>query len=274
MGSGGVVKGSWCSRTGLASVVALVWVLGSGGSGIAAPSVPVPIGNADNYDSYVSTAMKEGQFFYYTCEFDAAWVVLKTFGYDVPFDDQLALVGHDRSVEPYYQSTPEGMVIYGGDITEAFSGDFTSNLLARTTGEAMTPLFEAYDLEVRPVDTEQAVRESLDRGALIWMKATVDFLPWEPTTWITPDGDRVDTVLGNDHAVVAIGYNDDVVVIRDVLGPTDTNWNRAYEYEVDWETFMAVWEAQEFDGLAVSMGETEEESDDLSIPAVEVTGST
>ena len=84
------------------------------------------------------------------------------------------------------------------------------------------------------------------------MKATVDFLPWQAATWITPDGDEVETVFSNDHAVVAIGYNDDGVVIRDVLGPTSTNWNRPTEYEVDWDTFLAVWEAQSFDGLAVA----------------------
>jgi hypothetical protein len=58
-------------------------------------------------------------------------------------------------------------------------------------------------------------------------------------------------VLGYDHAVVVIGYNDDVVVIRDVLGPTNTNWERSYEYDVPWETFLAVFEAQGADGVAV-----------------------
>jgi hypothetical protein len=41
------------------------------------------------------------------------------------------------------------------------------------------------------------------------------------------------------------------VVIRDVLGPTDTNWNRPYEYDVPWETFLSVFEAQGSDGVAV-----------------------
>ena len=59
-------------------------------------------------------------------------------------------------------------------------------------------------------------------------------------------------MLGNDHAVVVIGFNADSVVIRDVLGPTSTNRQRPYEYEVDWSTFLASWEAQEFDGLVVS----------------------
>jgi hypothetical protein len=59
-------------------------------------------------------------------------------------------------------------------------------------------------------------------------------------------------VLGNDHAVVVMGFNAESVVIRDVLGPTSSNWQRPYEYEVDWPTFLAAWEAQEFDGLAVA----------------------
>jgi hypothetical protein len=48
-----------------------------------------------------------------------------------------------------------------------------------------------------------------------------------------------------------IGFNAKSVVIRDVLGPTSSNWQRPYEYEVDWETFLHTWEAQSFDGLAV-----------------------
>lgn len=76
------------------------------------------------------------------------------------------------------------------------------------------------------------------------MKSTVDFLPWEPVTWITPEDEELQGVLSNDHAVVAMGYNTDVVVIRDLLGPTNTDWERPYEYEVPWDTFLAVWEAQ------------------------------
>ena len=67
-----------------------------------------------------------------------------------------------------------------------------------------------------------------------------------------PDGRTRQTVLGNDHAVVVIGFNADSVVIRDVLGPTSSNRHRPYEYEVAWPTFLAAWQAQEFDGLAVS----------------------
>ena len=203
------------------------------------------------YDAYVPTASKEGQFFYYTCEFDAAWVVLKTFGHDVPLAEQLEIVGHDTSVKPVYEETATGFVIYGGDITAAYNGDYTNDFLARTTGQAMQPLFEAFDLEVRPIADRSDIERTLDGGGLVWIKATVDFLPWAPTTWITPDGTRLPTVLGNDHSVVVMGYDDEVVVIRDPLGPTDTNWGRQYEYEVPWDTFLPVWAAQGNDGLAV-----------------------
>jgi uncharacterized protein YvpB len=203
------------------------------------------------YDAYVPAATKPGQFYQYTCEFDAAWAVLATFGYDVPFEEMLAIVGHDTSIEPWYEETPDGFVIYGGDITQAFNGDYTHNLLARTTGAAMLKLFRHYGLQAEPAKSQEAIEEALDAGALIWMKATVDFLPWAPTTWVTPDGKTLPTVLGNDHAVVVMGYNAYGVVIRDVLGPTDTNWNRAYEYDVPWDLFLSVFEAQGADGVAV-----------------------
>lgn len=238
----------------------------------AAPAVQVVTEDGRVYDAYVPAALKQGQFYNYTCEFDAAWSVLKTFGFDVPFEEQLAIVGHDQRIEPYYQETPSGFVIYGGDITADYSGDYTSNLLARATGAAMRPLFERYGLPTKPVHTRKGIETALDGGGLVWTKATVDFLPWQPVTWITPDGKEVPGVLGNDHAVVVMGYNDDVVVIRDLLGPTDTNWNRAYEYEVPWATFMAVWEAQAYDGLAV-MPPGDDGAETAPFDPIEVTGS-
>jgi len=203
------------------------------------------------YTAYVPAETKAGQFFLYTCEFDASWVVLATFGHDVPFDEQLAIVGHDTSIEPYYQETDEGFVIYGGDITKAFSGDYTTNMLARTTGAAMLPLFKEYGLEAKQVKTRAAIEDTLDQGGLVWMKSTVDFLPWAETTWITPEGKELPGVLGNDHAVVVMGYNDVGPVIRDVLGPTDTNWARTQEYDIPWETFLSVFKAQGSDGVGV-----------------------
>jgi len=203
------------------------------------------------YDAYIPAATKEGQWYQYSCEFDASWAVLATFGFDVTFEEQLAIVGHDTSIEPYYESTADGFVVYGGDITSAYSGDYTSNLLARTTGKAMLPLFQHYGLEAAPVDSREGIVATLNGGGLVWMKATVDFLGWEPVTWITPQGASLPGVLGNDHALVVMGYNDYGVVIRDVLGPTSSNWERVYEYDVAWETFLPVFAAQGNDGIGV-----------------------
>ena len=219
---------------------------------IAAASPQVVTEDGHTYDAYIQAALKEGQFAQYTCEFDAAWAILKTFGQDVSLEEQIAIIGIDQRIEPYYEQTPDGYVVYGGDITRAYSGDYTSSFLARTTGQAMQKVFQTYGLDVNPVATRDGVEAALDRGALVWTKATVDFLPWEPVTWITPEGKTLPGVLGNDHAVVVMGYNADVALIRDILGPTSTNWQRPYEYEVPWQTFLAVWEAQGFDGLAVA----------------------
>jgi hypothetical protein len=48
-----------------------------------------------------------------------------------------------------------------------------------------------------------------------------------------------------------MGYNDFGPVIRDVLGPTSSNWERLYEYDVPWDTFMGVFNAQDADGIGV-----------------------
>jgi hypothetical protein len=204
------------------------------------------------YTAYVPTAIKEGQFDQYTCEFDAAWVILKTFGLDATFEALVTIIGIDRRVEPYVAQMPNGVVVYGGDITTAFSGDYSQSFLARTTGQAMRKVFAHYELLAEQVDDRAGIEATLDRGGLIWMKSTVDFLPWEPVTWITPEGKTLPGVLANDHAVVVMGYNDEAVVVRDLLGPTNTNWKRSYEYLVPWQIFLAVWEAQGFDALAVA----------------------
>jgi murein DD-endopeptidase MepM/ murein hydrolase activator NlpD len=207
--------------------------------------------NGRTYDAYIPAASKEGQFYQYTCEFDAAWVIFATFGLDVTLDEMVAVLGVDDRVEPYIEETSAGFVIHGGDIATRFSGDYTANFLARSTGTAFRRVFEAYGLRAEPVRDRAGVEAALRRGALIWMKTTVDFKPWRPATWRTPEGAEFQTVLGNDHAVVVIGFNQDGVVIRDVLGPTSSNWERPYEYEVGWESFLAAWGAQAFDGLAV-----------------------
>jgi uncharacterized protein YvpB len=204
------------------------------------------------YTAYVPTAFKEAQFAQYTCEFDAAWVILKTFGRDVTLEELVGIIGIDQRVEPYVERTSIGLVVYGGDITTAFSGDYTSSYLARTTGRAMRKIFDHYGCATEQVDSRAGIEAALEQGDLIWMKSTVDFLPWESVTWITPEGMMLPGVLSNDHAVVVTGYNDQVVVVRDLLGPTNTNWKRPYEYQVPWETVLAVWEAQGFDALAVA----------------------
>ena len=218
-------------------------------SSTSAQGVTLPDGRY--YDAYVPAATKEKQFHHYTCEFDAAWVVLATFGYDIGFDEQIGIVGHDTSIEPYYEEGPNGFVIYGGDITTACCGDYFENFLARTTGQAMLPIFAQYNLPATPVRDRQGIQDTLNQGGLVWMKATADFLPWADTTWITPAGVQLPTVLGNDHAVVVMGYNDLGVVIRDVLGPTSSNWERLYEYDIPWETFLGVFGAQDSDGIGV-----------------------
>jgi hypothetical protein len=212
---------------------------------------PPPVSDPDGYDVYIPAACKAGDFYQYSCEFDAAWAVLKTYGVDTTLEEQLAAITIDRRIEPYYEETADGVVIYGGDITTAYSGDYTANFLARTTGAAMRHVFKHFGMRVTHVHDRERIEQNLQHGHLIWIKTTVDFLDWVPATWITPEGKRVDVVLGNDHAAIVMGYDQDVVVIRDVLGPTSSNWERPFEYEVDWETFLRCWGAQGSDGLAV-----------------------
>jgi hypothetical protein len=221
---------------------------------------PVPIRDPSLYTVYIPAACKAGDFFYYSCEFDAAWAVLKTFGIDAGFDEQLAIVGHDQTIEPYIQETPDGIIIHGGDIATAFSGDYRSNLLARARGSAIRKVFKHYGLHVSAVHDRADIKGALKSKRLVWIKTTVDFLDWVPAIWVTPDGDTFPAVLGNDHAAIVMGYDDDVVVIRDVLGPTDTNWNRQYEYEIPWDLFLKCWAAQDSDGLAVGPKEPDDSS--------------
>jgi hypothetical protein len=229
-----------------------------GGRALALGAEPVaitpdPISDPASYDAYIPTACKTGPFFEFTCEFDAAWAVLTTFGADPSFEQQLAAIAIDHRIEPYFEENDSGFVISGGDIVHAYSGDYTNNFLARTTGPAMRSVFKKRGLYVSRVHDRPHIEKQLRLGRLIWIKTTVDFNDWRTATWITPDGAQMDVVLGNDHAVVVIGYTQDVVVIRDVLGPTSTNWQRPYELEVPWETFLHCWSAQHNDGLAVGL---------------------
>lgn len=215
--------------------------------------VPSPIAvNGRVYDAYIPAASKEQQAYQYSCEFDAAWAILQTYGFDVQVDDLVGIVGVDTSIEPYIEETPDGFAIYGGDIVHSFSGDYTKNFLARSSATAIRKAFEHYGLGTMLVSDREGIEAALLRGELVWIKTTVDFKPWRPAIWHMPDGSTHRTVLGNDHAVVVMGFNADSVVIRDVLGPTSTNYQRPYEYEVRWDTFMAAWGAQSFDGVAVA----------------------
>jgi uncharacterized protein YvpB len=222
-------------------------------SPIPPTATPAPVViNGRTYDAYIPAAVKNSQLYQYTCEFDAAWVVLQSFGIDVGVDEIIARTSLDNSIEPYFEETAEGFFIYGGDIRSAFSGNYQENFLARSTGRAIAPVFASFGLEANPISDRAGVENALRSGQLVWMKTTVDFKPWRPAIWVTPSGERIPTVLGNDHAVVAIGFNSEVVVIRDVLGPTSSNRQRPLEYEVSWETFLAAWGAQNFDALAVA----------------------
>ena len=213
---------------------------------------PAPVSvNGRLYDAYVPAATKPGQWFWYTCEFDAAWAIFKTYGYEVGFEEQLAIVGHNQDPEPWYDASGPEVLIYGGDIGETFCGDYHKNMVAKMRGTAMKKVFDAYDFQADLVRDQTDVERCLLLGGLVWMKVTVDFLPYTKARWIATNGKEYPTAFTNDHAVVAMGFNRDVVLIRDVLGPTDTNWNRQFEYEVPWDVFWSSAKAHDIDGLTV-----------------------
>lgn len=200
-------------------------------------------------DVLISTSTKQGQRYRYSCEFDAAWVILQTYGLDVTVDDLIARLPGDPALEPTFAETSRGIEIYGGDIRQTFSGNIQDNFLARTTGNAMQTMFRSYAVETYPVHTQQEIVRALSQGHLVWIKTTVDFKDGIPAMWITPDGTSIPTVLGNDHAVVVMGVDDEGAVIRDVLGSTSSNPQRPDEYHVGWDHFMMIWALQGFDGL-------------------------
>src|SRR5262245_34360958 len=78
-----------------------------------APSpTPEPVVvNGRVYEAYIPAATKEKQAYQYSCEFDAAWVILQTYGFDAQVDELIAIVGVDESVEPYIEQTRDGFVI-------------------------------------------------------------------------------------------------------------------------------------------------------------------
>lgn len=208
------------------------------------------------WSAYVQLPIKEGQDFHFTCEFDSAWIILKAYGKDLTLEDQLRLVGQDTSIEPTYEERPDGVIITGGDIWEHYSGHYEDNFLARATGNAMRKVFDGSGLTTQPVHDRAAIETALTVGNPVFFKSSVDFLDWVPATWITPDGDTFPVVLGNDHALIVMGFNNEDVIIRDPLGPTSTNEQRPYQYRVAWERYLEVFAAQGNDGIAVGPRKT------------------
>jgi hypothetical protein len=200
---------------------------------------------------YLSAAEKHGLSYKYSCEFDAAWIILRSYGLSVSVNELIEQFPRDQTVEPYLVEQRGGFKIIGGDILRMYSGDFRHNYLSRTSGVALASLFLQYGFGVKPVHTQTDIVSALNEGAPVWIKATVDFADGRPALWVTPSGDTIPTVLGNDHAVVVVGYTDKVVIIKDPLGPTTSNLDRPYSYEIPWERFLRVWSSQQNDGLAI-----------------------
>lgn len=203
------------------------------------------------WDAYIQLPIKEGQDFDYTCEFDSAWIILMAYGHDMTLEEQLGYVGHDLSIEPYWEETGGGFVIYGGDIAEMYSGNYYDNLLARARTTAVRKVFDAVELPVTETPDRATTENALLQGHPVFFKSTVDMLDWDPTTWVTPDGDEFPVVLTNDHALVVMGFNDEDVIIRDPLGPSTTNETRPWQYRVSWDRYLDVIAAQGNDAIAV-----------------------
>lgn len=214
---------------------------------------PVQADNA-TWTSYIQLPIKEGQDFHYTCEFDSAWIILKAYGLEVPLQEQIDLVGIDESLEPWYEERAEGVIVWGGEVNDYYCGDYETNFLARARGNAMMKVFDGSGLQTAVVNDRKGIEGALAKGWPVFFKSTVDFLDWVPATWITPTNEEYPVVLGNDHALIVMGANDDDVIIRDPLGPTSTNGTRPYQYRVAWDRYLEVFAAQGNDGIAVGPG--------------------
>lgn len=219
--------------------------------GQAATEIEPVMHDGTTWDAYIQLPIKEGQDFHYTCEFDSAWIILKAYGHDMSLEEQMAHVGHDLRVEPYWEETPSAITVYGGDIAEMFSGDYVDNILARARTSAVRKAFDAVDLTVAETPDRASTEQALLRGEPVFFKSTVDFLDWRQATWICPDGDEYPVVLTNDHALIVMGFDARDVIIRDPLGPTTTNEIRPWQYRVSWERYLEVIAAQGNDAVAV-----------------------
>lgn len=227
---------------------------------VAKPEFGTPVGQAAGdpipdqdwyWDAYLQMPIKEGQDFHYTCEFDSAWIVLMAYGMDVGLDEQLAIVGKDESLEPYYEETTNGFEVWGGDVHNFYCGHINENILARARCNAMRKLFEAKGLTVQVTPDRPSIEAALLRGEPVYFKSTVDMMPWRPAIWHSNTGEDWPVVLTNDHALIVMGFNADEVIIRDPLGPTSTNWDRPWQWRTRWDRFLEVIAAQGNDAIAV-----------------------
>lgn len=219
--------------------------------GQPANAIPPVAAGGWYWDAYLQMPIKEGQDFHFTCEFDSAWIILKAYGFDVPLEEQLEIVGVDTSIEPYYEETPQGFKVYGGDVHNYYCGHINENILARARTNAMRKVFEAKGLGVTVTPTRELIEAALLRGEPVFFKSTVDMLPWRAATWYTPNGEEYPVVLTNDHALVVMGFNAEEVIVRDPLGPTSTNWERPWQWRVSWTRFLEVIAAQGNDAIAI-----------------------
>lgn len=204
------------------------------------------------WDALIQVPIKRGQWLSYTCEFDTAWSIMKAYGIDASLEEQIDAVGIDNRVVPYWEETPDEIIIYGGDIGQSFSGFLDENMMSKATGNAIRKAFEAQGLVATPAQDRASIETAILAGHPVFFKSTVDFLPWRPARWISPEGYEYPVVFSNDHALTVIGFNQDDVIIRDPLGPSSTNEIRPYQYRVTWDRFLEVLGAQGNDGLAVS----------------------
>jgi hypothetical protein len=216
----------------------------------ASEIAPVNAGNQD-WHAYIQLPIKEGQYDHFTCEFDSAEIILRAYGSNLTLDDQMELVGQDNSIEPVADDSGPVVMIHGGDIDEHFCGYVDTNILSRARGNAVRKVFDHEELKVTAVDSREGIESALLAGEPVWFKSTVDFLDWDPSIWITPDGDEFPVVHTNDHALIVMGFNEGDVIIRDPLGVTSTNDRRPWQYTVSWDRFLDVFAAQGNDGLAV-----------------------
>src|SRR5690606_1789894 len=159
--------------------------------------------------------IKKGQDFHFTCEFDSSWIILKAYGHDLTLQEQMEIVGVNNDPEPWYEETPDGVIVWGGDIDEYYCGHYDTTVLPRARRNAMRKAFEAHGLGVTFTPERPLVEAALLRGEPVFFKSTVDFLPWRAAMWHTPDGDEFPVVLTNDHALVVMGFNSEDVIIRD-----------------------------------------------------------